>query len=147
MRGSQRRLRRVSPQAVPGEHRGARWGAGGGLGVGTEAGRKDASELPEQPPLQHFMLLLGRLTHHLPGEKVREMSCRADTGALSGTPAPPHHSLVPPCTHLPITGFDGFDHHSLLGVHLGATLLWAGLCGWEDTGDGTEGTCGMGAQQ
>lgn len=54
-----------TPQAVPGERREARWGAGGGHGGGTEAGTEGASGLLEQPPLQHFMLLLSRLTHHL----------------------------------------------------------------------------------
>lgn len=81
---------------VPGERQGAKWGAGGGLGGGTEAGTEGAGGLPGQPPLQHFVLLLGRLAHHLQGERHHEMPCRAGTGDPStGTGA----MLGPPCLH------------------------------------------------
>lgn len=84
---------------MPGECRGIRWGAGGGLGGRTEAGTEGASGLPEQPPLQHFVLLLGRLAHHLPGERHRETPCRASTGAPSaGTGA-----VLSPPPRLPTT--------------------------------------------
>lgn len=60
------------------------------------------------------------------------------TGAILG-PLPPNHPPVPACAHLPITGFDGFDHHGLFGVHLGAPLLWAGLCRGRTQGMGSQG--------
>lgn len=72
---------------------------------------------------------------------------RGDRCRAQPSPPPPHYRSVPPRAHLPVAGFDGFDHHGLFGVHLGATLLWAGLCEQEDTGDGTAGTRGTGAQQ
>lgn len=123
---------------------------------------KGACGLPEQPPLQHFMLLLGCLAHHLPGETYCETPSPASTPRCHAVPAPKPRlrgqvpcsalptslpSLVLPCPHLPVTGLDSFDHHGLLGVHLRATLLWAGLCKWEDTVDGNLETCGIGAQQ
>lgn len=69
------------PSGSAGGAPGARWGAGGGLGGGTEAGTEGAGGLLGQPPLQHFVLLLGRLTHHLPGEKHGDMLCHDRTRA------------------------------------------------------------------
>lgn len=109
-----------------GRDRRCQWAAG----VASSTALRAAAESPHSPPV-------GERHRETPYTATAEP--RVQEHAPCSVPCLPTTLSVPPCAHLPVTGFDGFDHHGLFGVHLRAPLLWAGLCRGRTQGVGPQG--------